>query len=94
MTLLEAMVCGTPVIISNNCGCEKLLENAGCGSIVNFMDGQNFTSQARKILMDPVNSKKAALDGQRYIRNNFSWDRIIHNFEELYTECGSDGKKN
>jgi glycosyltransferase involved in cell wall biosynthesis len=94
MTLLEAMVCGTPVIVSDNCGCEKMLENAGCGSIVNFTDIQDFTCQARKVLNDPVNSKKAALEGQRYIRNNFGWDRIIHNFEVLYAECGSDGKKN
>jgi len=93
MTLLETMICGTPVIVSDACGCEKLLNNAGCGSIVNFNDVQSFTRCAREILDNPLIFKKAALAGQRYISENFSWNRIIHDIEEVYEEGGFDGKK-
>jgi len=92
MTLLEAMICGTPVIISDNCGCGRILKDTGSGSIMNFSHIQDFIQEVSRILNNPFAAKKVALDGQQYVRDNFSWDRIIHDFEVVYEECGSDEK--
>jgi glycosyltransferase involved in cell wall biosynthesis len=34
----EALLCGTPVIVTDDCGCGEIIKEAGCGYLVHYGD--------------------------------------------------------
>jgi len=37
-TPFEALLCGTPVIVTDDCGCGEIIKEAGCGYLVRYGD--------------------------------------------------------
>lgn len=86
MPPLEAMACGTPVIVSNT---SSLPEVTGdCGIMVDPFDTEDIAEALLKIL-DPEEARRQSEAGVEQAKK-FSWDTGAHQllriFEELYNE--------
>ncbi len=80
----EAILCDTPVIVSEGSGCGELIENAKCGCLVKFPDTVDLCSKIKYLLENPNEGDKMTSNGQNYIKSNLTWDGTIKKFEELY----------
>ncbi len=70
-TLLEAMFCGLPVIVTEHCGYAQYIREANGGIICPDPFDQN---QLNKILKDFLSDKNAA---QKYSQNCFNYTRAV-----------------
>lgn len=81
---LEALACGTPVIISCGNGISTLIKETGSGYI---FDADNISSLSETITMALENKKDAqhrVHNGQALIRANFSLEKVVSEYEALY----------
>ena len=80
----EAVMCGTPVIVTKQSGCAKLIEEANCGFVVDFGDYDDLKNK----MLYLINNKKENLErvtrGKDFISNNLSWSKIIKKMEKTY----------
>jgi len=83
----EAIMCGTPVIVADDCGCGEIIQEAGCGYLVKFGDIIGLSKKMSEVLENPQSAKGKILAGQHYIRAHLTWDTTILKFEELYEDC-------
>jgi len=83
----EAIMCGTPVIVTDDCGCGEIVKEANCGFIVKFGDVNQLKDQMIKLIDNPHESKILAANGQKYIYKNFKWSNLIKKFESAYNQC-------
>jgi glycosyltransferase involved in cell wall biosynthesis len=83
----EAIMCGTPVIASNDCGCGEIIEEANCGYLVKYGDANQLKDQIIKIIDNPQESSNFVRTGQKYINKNLNWANLIRKFESLYNKC-------
>jgi len=87
VTLLEAMNAGLPAVVTNVGGNPEILKNGETGFLVESDDA---LGMAEKILFFyrnrdiAINFGKA---GQKRVRERFSFDRMIKEYEELYIRC-------
>jgi glycosyltransferase involved in cell wall biosynthesis len=79
---LEALACGTPVIVTNNCGVSEWI-----GSNVGFVIGYDQTelcNALKAILQNEQLSKRLGDNGKKLISKEFGWNKGILQLEELY----------
>ena len=86
-TMIESILCGTPVIASAEGGCGELLQDMGCGRIAAFSDPQMLSKNIKYLLRDPSKSQKLVEIGQRYVSENLTWSTVADKFEKLYGGC-------
>jgi glycosyltransferase involved in cell wall biosynthesis len=91
VTILEAMNCGTPVLLSNRCGISNLIQKNNAGLIFDF-DKEQLKECIRKILID--NSLKSSITnkGKSFVEENYDWGAIISLLESLYLEILGDNR--
>ncbi len=85
LVVLESMACGTPVIASKIAGIPEIIDHSKNGYLVentNFVDFVN----SIEIFFNLLEEDKAAISKAAYekIRNNFSLDLMIENYNSLY----------
>ena len=78
IVIMEAWLCGVPVIDSGNCAvttahCRK------CEGGIPISNSDEFLS-ALKMLEDPVKRESLATLGKRYTIYNYSWDKVLDRF--------------
>lgn len=83
----EAIICGTPVIVSDDSGCGEIVKEADCGYLVRYGDVDGLKNKIIHVLNNPDEAKKKVLQGKEYIFNNLTWDSIITKVEEVYENC-------
>ena len=83
----EAIICGTPVIVADDCGCGEIVKKADCGYLVRYGDVDGLKNKIIHVLNNPDEAKKKVLQGQRYIYENLTWDKIVTKVEEVYEDC-------
>ncbi len=81
---LEALMCGTPVIVTDNCGCADFLREANGGIVVKYQDISGLLSAIQDILNNKDNAKKKASRGSELVQKKFNWDEITKNMIKLY----------
>ncbi len=84
--VLEYMAAGLPTVVSNVGGNAELVKNGVTGLVVPAEDSFALSSALLKLLHDPVLARQMASRGKEFIVHNFSFDRLIHQIDELYTE--------
>ena len=87
ITVLEACACGTPVIVTDNCGCSEWVKNSGAGYLVKYGDVLGLKEKMMKCLMEDSKAKWMAQQGQKYISNNLQWAQVVRKIEDIYTAC-------
>lgn len=83
----EAIMCGSPVIVTDDCGCGELIKKASCGCLVKYGDVTDLKNKMKLILENPDLGNKFVENGQKYITNNLTWPLICKKIEALYENC-------
>ena len=84
---LEALICGTPIIVTDGCGCGELIKKMDAGYLVHYGDTEDLMEKMKYILEHPDKAKEKVFNGKMYIKGNLSWDKLYDNFVEVYREC-------
>lgn len=83
----EAIMCGTPVIVTDDCGCGEIIGREGIGTTVRYGDVAGLKEKMEEVLSDRVGSSEKVRRGREFIGENLSWERIGAEYERLYHEC-------
>lgn len=80
----EGILCGTPVIVSDDCGAGRLIQQADIGYTCQLGDVQDLAQKMRDILASPEEALAKVRRGQAYIRQNLDWDVLITQLIGVY----------
>lgn len=86
---LEAILCGTPVIVTNECG--EVIKEALCGYIVKYGDVNDLKGKMKYALENPQEGKEMVERGKKYISENLTWAMATKKVEEIYQETLQTG---
>lgn len=88
---LEALMCGTPVIVTENCGCADFLREANGGIVVKYQDISGLLDAIQNILDKKEETKKTASRGMELVQRKFNWDTISEKMIKAYRlACSSN----
>ncbi len=80
--VLEALVCATPVIVTNNCGVSEWI-SGGVGSVINYDEIELFEA-LHLILKDDCLRRTLGDNGRTLVKNRFGCDKAVSELETLY----------
>ena len=83
----EAIMCGTPVIVTDDCGCGELVKEAGCGFLVKYGDVHDLKEKMKLLLQRPELGQQMVERGKKYILKNLVWDKVVRRVEKVYEDC-------
>ncbi|WP_424235998.1 N-acetyl-alpha-D-glucosaminyl L-malate synthase BshA [Bhargavaea ginsengi] len=86
LVLIEAMACGVPCIGSDIGGIPEVIEDGKNGFIRPLGDIEGYAESAIRILKDPELAAKFSEDAMRSVRERFSSERIVREYESAYYE--------
>lgn len=87
LTLLEAMAAALPIVATNVGGNPEVVIDGETGFFVPPKDPEKMAEAIMKILQNPELAKKMGEVGRKRVEEEFSLDRMIKEYEELYEEC-------
>jgi glycosyltransferase involved in cell wall biosynthesis len=83
----EALLCGTPVIVSDDSGAGHLVARANAGWLVHYGDVPGLAAALRHALTaDQAEVGSKVRSGREFVRNNLDWKKTIIELENLYQE--------
>jgi glycosyltransferase involved in cell wall biosynthesis len=82
----EAMMCGTPVIVTDDCGCGEIIGREEIGYLVPYNDAAALAAMIDSILGDPAPARGRAARGKNFITQNLSWRTVGARYSDLYHE--------
>ena len=80
----EGLLCGTPAVVTDDCGCGELVAEARAGELVRYGDPQALARSLDGLLADPRRREAMVGRGRRFIEKHFAWDRIALQTEAVY----------
>lgn len=83
----EALLCGTPVIVTDGCGCGELVKEAECGYLVHYGDVPGLSETLRSALEHPDANRGMVEAGRRYIEERLAWESVVKQVEVMYESC-------
>jgi glycosyltransferase involved in cell wall biosynthesis len=83
MTVVEAMACGCPVVISDQVNIWPLVDEAGAGIVVS-LEVPRISSALVRVLTDSEASVQMGASGRTLAQEQFSWEHIVGEFDRLY----------
>lgn len=86
IVLLEAMATGTVCVAGNNSGYRDVMQGFGAISIVNPHDSDEFARRLNLLLNETDLRKMWQFWAKEYVQQ-FNYDHIIDQYEELYVEA-------
>ncbi|TFB23982.1 N-acetyl-alpha-D-glucosaminyl L-malate synthase BshA [Filobacillus milosensis] len=89
LVLLEAMISGVPCIGTNIGGIPEVIEDGQNGYICEVGNINGISDKAVKLLTDDNLWQKFSSHAKQYAENNFSSDRIVRKYEEIYDQLHS-----
>lgn len=83
----EALLCGTPVIVTGDCGCGEIIREAKCGYLIRYGDEASLSEALRYVLTNPEENKKMVESGKKHIEGHLTWENVVKQVEKLYEDC-------
>jgi glycosyltransferase involved in cell wall biosynthesis len=83
----EALMCGTPVVVSDDCGMGQIIKSAQAGYTVPYGDVEALAQALYHIFANGEEAKQKVVAGQQFIRENLDWNKITNKLIDLYQEC-------
>jgi len=88
MVLLEAQACGTPVIGSNVGGIPCAIKDGETGLLVPPKDIGRLSQAITMLLADETLMRKMGLAGEKYVRNEFTWEKSVQTYYSVLKTLG------
>lgn len=85
LTVVEAMACETPVVISDQVNICQQVQNAGAGIVVSC-DDSSVERAICQVLDNPKIAKTMGMNGRVAAEKLFSWHRIAMQFIQVYRD--------
>ncbi|MFC2021448.1 glycosyltransferase [Chloroflexota bacterium] len=82
ITILEALACGTPVIVTDRCGIADVV-NGQAGLVVSY-DKDHLRDALRHMLNDDKMRQQLGERGKLLVREQFNWTKIAEQMEGVY----------
>ena len=98
LSLIEAMLCGVPVVTTNSGGIPWLVKHGTTGLLANAGDDEVIAAHALRLLDDPEMAQRIATSAREYALIEFSEERVVPQWIELYVSLvqkhsGSSGNR-
>jgi glycosyltransferase involved in cell wall biosynthesis len=90
MTVLEAMTCGTPVILTEGCGIASQIKDRA-GLVVPYEE-ETLAGALQRLLDDRKLREKLGEGGRRVLEEEFSWEPVVEKVEALYGQALASGR--
>ena len=84
---IEAVLCGTPVIVSRNSGAGEDVRRMDAGYLVEYGDKRQLVQAIEEILNDPSKAKEKVSRAREYVHSNLRFSDKVKDYERLYQEC-------
>jgi glycosyltransferase involved in cell wall biosynthesis len=84
--VLEYMAAGLPTVLTRVGGNVELVEDGVTGLLVPAEDSIALSAALLKLLRDPALARQIAQNGREFIMRSFSFERLVSEVDELYTE--------
>jgi glycosyltransferase involved in cell wall biosynthesis len=83
----EAILCGTPVIVTDKCGCGEIIKSCQCGYLVKYGD---ITDLKEKIIFS-IDHKDESIEkvnkGKNFIIETLNGESVTKKVEIVYENC-------
>jgi glycosyltransferase involved in cell wall biosynthesis len=89
--VLEYMAAGLPTVASRVGGNSELIENGVTGLLVPSEDSAALSDALLALLRDRELARRMAQSGQQFTIRNFSFERLVREVDELYSELLKGG---
>ncbi|MEO0265222.1 MAG: glycosyltransferase family 4 protein [candidate division WOR-3 bacterium] len=86
MVLVEAISFGVPVVGSNVGGIPDIILDGKTGLLANPGDPEDLANKIIKLIENPELRKKLVEEGQKHIKENYSWDATLNKLEKIFKE--------
>lgn len=84
MTILESWICGTPVVVTEQCNVTEIVNNRG-GLVVRF-DKEELKCAIKKLLNDKEMSTCLGQNGRQLVLDYYNLDKISEKVEKVYAD--------
>jgi glycosyltransferase involved in cell wall biosynthesis len=88
MVAAESLACGTPVIASRTGGLQHVVEHGTTGLLIEPRNAEHLSSMMGLMTSSKRFPKILGHNGVRVANEQFRWDAIAQQVDELYTEVG------
>ena len=86
IAILEAMAAGLPVVATSTGGTPDIVEDRGTGLLVPPRDFSGTSAAILTLIRNPQMRKSMGARGRKRVRECFSVERMIRNYESLYED--------
>ncbi len=86
LTVLEAMACGLPILLTRNAGVAELLTAEREGILLPFRAKTEVVVQAMEHLLQDEARRKQMGQAARATAEQYSWEKTIQQVEEIYAQ--------
>ena len=83
----EAVLCGTPIIVSRNTSASENVRRIDGGYLVEYGNKKELRDALQYVLDHPAEARSKAQKAREYIKANLSMDKGVEKYERLYAEC-------
>ncbi len=81
---IEAVLCGTPIIVSSQTGAGEDVRRLNAGHTVSIEIADEFINAIKEINSDQLQARKRALEVREFIIKNMSFDARVNEYLSLY----------
>ena len=80
----EALMSGTPVVVSDDCGCGEIIKEAQAGSVTPYGNVIRLAQEIDALLSTPTRCRDMVRRGQDYIKQHLSFEVVARQHSDLY----------
>jgi glycosyltransferase involved in cell wall biosynthesis len=82
---LEALLCGAPVVVSDDCGCGEVIQRTGGGQVVGSGDVAAVSAAVDNVLGDPGAWREPVEQAAARVRELYAADAVAMQLKALYS---------
>jgi glycosyltransferase involved in cell wall biosynthesis len=80
----EAMMCGAPVVVTDDCGCGEIIGREDIGYTVKYGDVQGLSDRIDEVLNSRDAAAEKVLRGKQFVEKNLNWELIGDKYVDVY----------
>jgi glycosyltransferase involved in cell wall biosynthesis len=90
LVVFEALMCETPVIVSEDSGMGALISEAGAGFLTKYGDVGQMVDMLDFVLTHSEDAHERAIKGKNWVEQRLNWKVIVGELEKVYQEASKN----